>query len=195
LAIFLGSGIRGQSAVETGRQLLQKHAGLRGLLDLSANEITKLKGLGPARACLLSAALELGNRHLAQQLTRGELMSNPEAAGEYFARRLRALKHEVFACVLLDNRHQLIAYEELFRGSLDSAEVHPREVVKLCLQHHAAAIIFGHNHPSGNREASAADRALTLRLKQALNLVDIRVLDHFIIGDGPANSMAAAGLL
>jgi DNA repair protein RadC len=195
LAIFLGSGIRGQTAVDTGRQLLQHHAGLRGLLDLPVREIAKLKGLGPARACALTAALELGNRHLAHQLTRGELMSNPEVAGEYFARRLRALKHEVFACVLLDNRHQLIAYEELFRGSLDSAEVHPREVVKLCLQHNAAAIIFGHNHPSGNRNASAADRALTLRLKQSLNLVDIRVLDHFIIGDGPANSMAAAGLL
>jgi DNA repair protein RadC len=195
LAIFLGSGTRGQSAVDTGRQLLQNHSGLRGLLDLSAREMAKLKGLGPARACALAAALELGNRHLAHQLERGEIIHTPQLAGDYFARRLRALEHEVFACVLLDTRHQLIAYEELFRGTLDAAEVHPREVIKLCLKHNAAAIMLAHNHPSGNPQASAADRVLTQRLKQAMNLLDIRLLDHFIIGDGPPTSMAEHGLL
>lgn len=195
LAIFLGSGQRGQSAVDIGRQLLRGQNGLRGLLDLPANELARLDGLGPARACILAAALELGARHLALRLERGEALTDPRTAGEYFAKRLRALKHEVFACLFLDNRHQLIAYEELFSGSLDGAEVHPREVIKICLKHNAAAVIFGHNHPSGNPQPSAADRSVTARLKQALGLVDVRCLDHFIIGDGQPTSMAELGLL
>lgn len=195
LAIFLGSGRRGQSAVDTGRDLLNEQNGLRGLLDLSASALATLPGLGPARACILVAALELGTRHLATRLARGEALDDPGKAGDYFARRLRSLPHEVFACLFLDNRHQLIAYEELFTGSLDGAEVHPREVLKTCLKHNAAAVIFGHNHPSGNPQPSAADRAVTARLKQALALMDIRCLDHFIIGDGPPTSMAELGLL
>jgi len=195
LAIFLGSGQRGQSAVDTGRHLLNEQNGLRGLLDLSANELAKLKGLGPARACALTAALELGTRHLAMRLERGEALTDPRKAGDYFAKRLRSLPHEVFACMFLDNQHQLLAYEELFTGSLDGAEVHPREVLKNCLKHNAAAVIFGHNHPSGNPQPSAADRAVTARLKQALALLDIRCLDHFIIGDGPPTSMAELGQL
>jgi len=195
LAIFLGSGQRGQSAVDTGRHLLHEQNGLRGLLDLSAKELAKLKGLGPARACALMAALELGTRHLALRLERGEALTDPRKAGDYFARRLRSLPHEVFACMFLDNQHQLLAYEELFTGSLDGAEVHPREVLKNCLKYNAAAVIFGHNHPSGNPQPSAADRAVTARLKQALALLDIRCLDHFIIGDGPPTSMAELGQL
>lgn len=195
LAIFLGSGQRGQSAVDTGRHLINEQNGLRGLLDLSANELAKLKGLGPARACALIAALELGTRHLAMRLERGEALADPRKAGDYFAKRLRSLPHEVFACLFLDNQHQLLAYEELFTGSLDGAEVHPREVLKSCLKHNAAAVIFGHNHPSGNPQPSAADRAVTARLKQALALLDIRCLDHFIIGDGPPTSMAELGQL
>ncbi len=195
LAIFLGSGQRGQSAVDTGRRLLAEQNGLRSLLDLSAAQLAKLSGLGPARACALAAALELGTRHLALRLERGEALTDPRKAGEYFAKRLRSLQHEVFACLFLDNQHQLLAYEELFSGSLDGAEVHPREVVKICLKHNAAAVIFGHNHPSGNPQPSAADRAVTARLKQALSLVDIRCLDHFIIGDGQPTSMAELGLL
>jgi len=195
LAIFLGSGQRGQSAVDTGRHLLKQQGGLRQLLDLPAAELAKLKGLGPARACSLAAALELGSRHLAQKLERGEALTDPGKAGDYFARRLRSLPHEVFACMFLDNRHQLLAYEELFRGSLDGAEVHPRQVLKSCMKHNAAAVIFGHNHPSGNPQPSAADRAVTARLKQALALLDIRCLDHFVIGDGPPTSMAELGQL
>ncbi len=195
LAIFLGSGQRGQSAVDTGRHLLNEQNGLRGLLDLSAHQLAKLKGLGPARASALIAALELGTRHLALRLERGEALTDPRKAGDYFARRLRSLPHEVFACMFLDNQHQLLAYEELFTGSLDGAEVHPREVLKNCLKHNAAAVIFGHNHPSGNPQPSAADRAVTARLKQALALLDIRCLDHFIIGDGPPTSMAELGQL
>ncbi len=195
LAIFLGSGQRGQSAVDIGRCLLNQQNGLRGLLDLSATELSKLNGLGPARACALVASLELGTRHLALRLERGEALTDPRKAGDYFARRLRHLEHEVFACLFLDNRHQLLAYEELFTGSLDGAEVHPREVLKICLKHNAAAVIFGHNHPSGNPQPSSADRAVTARLKQALALLDIRCLDHFIIGDGQPTSMAELGQL
>ncbi|MEO6173427.1 MAG: DNA repair protein RadC [Arenimonas sp.] len=195
LAIFLGSGQRGHSAVDTGRNLLAEHHGLRGLLDLSAQQLVNLKGLGPARACALVAALELGTRHLALRLERGEALTDPRKAGDYFSRRLRVLPHEVFACMFLDNQHQLIAYEELFTGSLDGAEVHPREVLKTCLKHNAAAVIFGHNHPSGNPQPSSADRAVTARLKQALALVDVRCLDHFIIGGGPPTSMAELGML
>ena len=195
LALFLGSGQRGQSAVDTGRRLLLEQKGLRALLDLSANDLSKLKGLGPARACALAAAMELGTRHLALRLERGEALTDPRMAGDYFAKRLRSLPHEIFACLFLDNQHQLIAYEELFSGSLDGAEVHLREVLKICLKHNAAAVIFGHNHPSGNPQPSAADRAVTARLKQALALVDVRCLDHFIIGDGPPTSMAELGML
>ena len=141
------------------------------------------------------AALELGTRHLGQQLQRGEALADPDQAGSYFARKLRPLQHEVFACLFLDTRHRVIAYEELFRGTLDGSEVHPREVARRCLAHNAAAVIFGHNHPSGNPEASAADRAVTARLKQALALVEVRVLDHFIVGDGAPTSMAQRGWL
>lgn len=193
LAIFIGCGVRGQNAVDIGRRLLGECGSLRALLDRPAAELAKLHGLGPARACALAAALELGTRHLGQQLQRGEALADPGQAGAYFARKLRALPHEVFACLFLDTRHRVIAYEELFRGTLDGSEVHPREVARRCLAHNAAAVIFGHNHPSGNPEASAADRAVTARLKQALALVEVRVLDHFIIGDGPPTSMAQRG--
>lgn len=195
LAIFLGSGTPGLSAVDLGRQLLQETGGLRALLDRPATALARLRGLGPARACALSAALELGTRHLAGELARGEALTAPERAGDYLARRLRGLPYEVFACLFMDNRHRVIACEELFRGTLDGAEVHPRVVVQRCLAHHAAAVIFGHNHPSGVAEPSAADRAITTRLQQALALVDIRVLDHFILGDGRPCSMAQRGLL
>ena len=195
LAIFIGAGARGQSAVDLGRQLLGGCGGLRGLLDRPAPELVKLRGLGPARACALVAALELGTRHLGQQLQRGEALADPDQAGAYFSRKLRPLPHEVFACLFLDTRHRVIAYEELFRGTLDGSEVHPREVARRCLAHNAAAVIFGHNHPSGNPEASAADRAVTARLKQALSLVEVRVLDHFIVGDGTPTSMAQRGWL
>ncbi|GAB2500589.1 RadC family protein [Arenimonas alkanexedens] len=193
LAVFLGSGTRGLSAVDLGRRLLGKAGNLRALLDLPPAELARLPGLGPARASALGGALELAARHLAQGLARGEALTEPGRAGEYLSHRLRALPYEVFACLFLDTRHRVIAFEELFRGTLDGAEVHPREVVQRCLAHHAAAVILGHNHPSGSAEPSAADRAVTARLKQALALVEVRVLDHFIIGDGAPCSMARLG--
>ncbi len=195
LAIFIGCGARGQSAVDLGRQLLGEAGGLRSLLDRPASALARMRGIGPARACALAAALELGTRHLGEQLQRGEALADPAQAGAYFSRKLRALPHEVFACLFLDTRHRVVAYEELFRGTIDGSEVHPREVARRCLAHNAAAVIFGHNHPSGNPEPSAADRAVTARLKQALGLVEVRVLDHFIVGDGQATSMAQRGWL
>ncbi|QDQ73920.1 JAB domain-containing protein [Pseudoluteimonas lycopersici] len=193
LAIFLGSGLRGQDAVATARDLLARHGPLRELLERGPTELMKLPGLGPARACRLSAALELCNRYLAAGLERGEALSDPHSAGRYFAQRLRGQPQEVFACLFLDARHRALAFEELFHGTVDGAEVHPREVVRRALAHNAAAVIAGHNHPSGNPEPSAADRAVTARLKQSLALVDVRLLDHFVIGDGAPSSMAARG--
>ncbi|MBS0575457.1 MAG: DNA repair protein RadC [Proteobacteria bacterium] len=193
LAIFLGSGSRGIDAVGAARQLLTRQGSLRELLEKSTTELLAVRGLGPARVCALKAALELGSRHLAANLARGEALTDPARAGEYFARRLRGLPHEVFAGLFLDNRHRAIAFEELFRGTIDGAEVYPREVLKRCLAHNAAALIVGHNHPSGSSEPSAADRAVTLRLRDALAMVEIRLLDHFVIGDGAPCSLAARG--
>jgi DNA repair protein RadC len=172
--------------------LLNAHGPLRALLELSPARMAELPGLGPARACTLAAALELGNRHLAADLERGEALTDPGAAGRYFTQRLRGHPHEVFAVLFLDTRHRALAFEELFRGTVDGAVVHPREVVRRALLHNAAAAIVGHNHPSGSAEPSAADRAVA-RLKQALALIDIRLLDHFVIGDGPPVSLAARG--
>ena len=193
LAIFLGSGLRGRDAVTTARELLASHGPLRTLLERPAPALARLPGIGPARASRLAAALELGQRMLAAELERGLALTDPHAAGRYFAQRLRGRPHEVFAVLFLDNRHRALAFEEMFRGTIDGAEVHPREVVRRALEHNAAALIVGHNHPSGNPEPSAADRAVTARLKQALALVDLRLLDHFVIADGPPVSLAARG--
>lgn len=195
LAIFLGSGGSGCDAVARARGLIEHFGCLRSLLDLDNAQLLAQPGLGPASVCRLKAALELGNRHLAADLERGEALTDPASAGVYFTRRLRSLPHEVFACLFLDNRHRALAFEELFRGTIDTAQVHPREVVRRALAHNAAAVIIGHNHPSGVAEPSAADRAITQRLREALDLVGVRVLDHFIVGDGPALSLAQRGWL
>ena len=195
LALFLGSGTAGRDAVATARTLLADHGPLRALLDRTPKEMTALRGIGAARACTLAAALELGHRHLASQLERGNALADPAAAGRYFAQRLRGHPREVFAALYLDARHRALGFEELFQGSIDGAEVHPRVLVERTLARGASAVIVGHNHPSGNPEPSAADRAVTARLKQALALVDVRLLDHFVVGDGAPVSMAARGLV
>lgn len=195
LALFLGSGLRGTSAIDLGRMLLARHGGLRGLLRKPCAELMREPGLGLARASRLLAALELATRHLASHLEQPEALTDPLRAGAYFRARLRDRPHEVFACLFLDARHRPIACEELFRGTLDAAEVYPREVVKRALEHNAAAVIFAHNHPSGVAEASACDRELTVRLSQALALVGVRVLDHFIVGEAAAASFAERGWL
>ncbi|WP_425599448.1 RadC family protein [Xanthomonas euvesicatoria] len=195
LAIFVGSGLRGQDAVQTARDLLHRHGPLRLLLDRPAKTLARLPGLGPASACKRAAAMELAQRHLMSALERGEALSDPPSVGRYFSQRLRARAYEVFAALFLDNRHRAIAFEELFTGTIDGADIHPREVVRRALLHNAAAVIVGHNHPSGNPEPSEADRAVTKRLLDSLELVDIRLLDHFVIGDGRPVSFAERGWL
>ncbi len=195
LAVFIGSGQPGRNAVDLGRELIHTAGGLRGLMEKTPRELASLNGLGPARASRLAAALELGSRHLAAELQRGDSLTDPEAAGRFLALKLRHLPHEVFACLFLDTRHRVLAFEELFQGTIDGAQVHPREVLRRCLAHNAAAVILAHNHPSGVAEPSAADRAITQRLREALAMIDVRVLDHLVIGDGAPLSFAARGLL
>lgn len=195
LAIFIRTGVAGSSALEIARQLLARHGGLRPLLNLEADVFCAERGMGPAKYAQLHAALELSRRHLRAALDRGSTLSNPADTRAYLRARLRDYPHEVFACLFLDNRHRVIHYEELFRGTIDGASVHPREVVKAALRCNAAALILAHNHPSGVAEPSQADRSLTHRLKDALALVDIRVLDHLIVGDEEIVSMAEQGVM
>jgi DNA repair protein RadC len=195
LALFLGSGSRGQTAVDLGRELITRGGGLRGLLELEPAALAAQRGLGPAVACRLLGALELGRRYLASEIERADALTNPRACAQYLRARIVAYPYEVFACVFLDNRHRVIAFEELFRGSIDGASVHPREVVRRCLAHNAAAVIFAHNHPSGVAEPSQADRDITHELKRALGLIDVRVLDHFVVGSGAPVSLAERGML
>ena len=195
LALFLGSGRRGQTAVDLGRELLGRDGGLKSLLELDPVVLAALPGLGMAKACRLHAALELGRRYLAQELDRPAALNNPAACATFLRARLGAHPYEVFACLFLDNRQRMIAFEELFRGSIHGASVHPREVVRRCLAHNAAAVIFAHNHPSGVAEPSQADHEITTQLKQALSLIDVRVLDHFIVGSGAPTSLAQRGML
>jgi DNA repair protein RadC len=195
LALFLGSGRRGRTAVDLGRDLIAEAAGLKPLLECDAATLATRPGVGPAMACRLHAALELGRRYLASDLQRPDALTHPAACADYLRARIAAFPYEVFVCLFLDNRHRVIACEELFRGSIDGASVHPREVVRRCLAHNAAAVVFAHNHPSGVAEPSQADRDITAELKKALAMIDVRVLDHFIIGSGVPTSLATRGLL
>jgi DNA repair protein RadC len=190
LAVFLGSGRRGGSAVDLGRALLVGAGGLKPFLDTPRGG-----GVGAVAWCRLLAALELGRRYLDAETKNSIALTDPGASGRYLKSRLCGYPYEVFACLFLDNRHRMIAFEELFRGSIDGAKVHPREVVRRCLAHNAAAVILAHNHPSGVAEPSQADRTVTLRLRDALGLVDVRVLDHIVIGDGLPISLAERGWL
>jgi DNA repair protein RadC len=195
LAIFLRTGVSGRSAVDLARDLITQFASIRGVLDAAASDFCALPGLGESKYAQLQAALEIGRRYLAEQLTRGPALDSPQATRDFLSLKLRHLSYEVFACLFLDNQHQIICFEEMFRGTLDGASVYPRDIVKQALTLDAKAIIFAHNHPSGIAEPSQADRALTQRLQEALALVEIRVLDHFIIGDGQPVSFAERGLL
>jgi DNA repair protein RadC len=194
LAVLLGSGSRGQDALALGRELLG-NAGSLGALLGRPEQLIHARGLGPAKRARIAATLELARRSLAEQLMEQPSLGNPRDSGNYLRAQLRHLPYEVFACLYLDNRHRVLAFEELFRGTVDGASVHPREVVRACLQHNACAVIFAHNHPSGVAEPSAADRAITHELRDALQLVGVRVLDHLVIGHGEPVSMAARGLL
>ena len=183
LAIFLRTGLPGISAVDLSRQLLTDFGSLRALLTAPQNEFCRHKGLGNAKFAQLQAVMEMANRHFSESLKRKDCLTNPADTMAYLHSQLRDRQHEVFACVMLDNRNRVIAYREMFRGTIDGASVYPREVVKQALADNAAAVILAHNHPSGIAEPSQADIQITERLKKALALVDIRVLDHVIIGD------------
>ncbi len=195
LAIFLRIGVQGKSAVDLARDLLLEFGSLKGLLDADEYRFCESHGLGPAKYAQLQAVLEMARRHFAEILERGSALTSPEITRAYLSAQLRGYSYEVFACLFLDNQHRVIALEELFRGTIDGASVYPREVAKRALFHHSAAVIFAHNHPSGINEPSQADRHITDKLRQALGLFDIRVLDHFIIGDGDPYSFAEHGLI
>jgi DNA repair protein RadC len=182
LAIFLRTGSRGRTAVDLARELLGRFGGLRALLR-AARDDCAVPGFGLAKYAQLQAALEISRRHLAEALARRDAIKDPAAVRRLLQARLRDREHETFAALFLDNQHRVIAYDELSQGTIDGASVYPREVIKAALRHGAAAVIFAHNHPSGVAEPSAADRTLTERLKAALAQVDIRVLDHFVVGE------------
>lgn len=195
LALFIRTGLRGHTALDLAREWIASFNGLRGFLEAGYEALTDLHGLGPAKYAEIQAALELGHRHLAATLERSDVMASPEATRHFLSKRLRGRQHEVFAVLFLDSQHRLIAFEELFQGSIDSCSVHPRQVVVRALAFNAAAVILAHNHPSGVAEPSGADRLITDRLRQVLELIDVRVLDHLVIGEGRPISFAERGWL
>jgi len=193
LAVFLGSGVRGRNVVEMARGLLVRFGSLRQLLEADREAFVGELGLGPVRYSQLQALLEIGRRHLATAIERESVMDSPAAVRRYLKSMLRHEVSEVFGCLFLDTKHRPLAFEILFRGTIDRASVYPREVVRRALQHNAAALILCHNHPSGHSEPSQDDVHLTVSLKRGLALIDVRVLDHIIIGDGEPLSMVEHG--
>ena len=183
LAIFLRTGYSGASAIDLARDLLRDFGSLRGLFSAGAHDLCNCKGIGVAKYAQLQAALEIARRHLGENLAHGDCLTRPAQTMNYLRARLRDYDYEVFGCLMLDNRNRVIAFREMFRGTIDSASVYPREVVKQALADKAAAVILAHNHPSGVCEPSQADLRITECLKQALQTVDIRLLDHVIVGD------------
>ncbi len=182
LAIFLRTGVAGASAVDLARQLLQEFGSLHDLLQAPVQSVCAVPGLGPSKYAQLQAVKELGLRLAKEQLQEPLNMASSRQVGEYLCQHLGHQQREVFALLLLDSQHRIIHLEELFQGTIDSASVHPREVVKSALKHNAAAVILSHNHPSGVAEPSHSDRLITDSLVQALDLVGVRVLDHIVVG-------------
>ncbi len=195
LAVLLGHGARGLSAVELARILLERFGGIRGTLNASVAELCAVTGIGPAKAAALLAARECGARYVRERLRPGVTIGSPGDSREFLLTSLRDRPHEVFCCLFLDNRHRVLAFDELFRGTIDAAAVYPREIVKQALARNAAAVILAHNHPSGVAEPSQSDQLITRRIRDALELVDIRLLDHFVIGDNQCISLASRGML
>jgi len=196
LALLLRTGLAGKGVLQLAQELLDHFGGMAGLLQASAEDLKRIKGLGgSAKRAELLAVLELARRALAEQLRERAALDTPQAVKDYLQLHLAHKKHESFAVLFLDNQHKLLALEELFRGTLAQTSVYPREVVLRALHHHAAAVVLAHNHPSGTVQPSRADEALTQALKAALALVDVRVLDHVIVAPGLALSMAEKGLV
>ena len=195
LALLLRSGIPGKNALQMGQELVDTFGGIAGLLHTGHEALRSIKGMGPAKRAELVAVLELARRALTQQLQDKPLFSTPQAVRDYLQLQLGSRPHEIFAVLFLDAQHRLIALEELFRGTLTQTSVYPREVVVRALALQAGSVVLAHNHPSGEARPSRADEALTQTLKAALALVDVRVLDHFIVTSTQAVSMAELGLL
>ncbi len=195
IAVILRTGTTGQSALDLGRAALTRFGGLAGLLAASAAELGSIEGLGPAKGAQLQAVLELARRSLHEEVRRDTVLSSPGKVRDYLRISLSRLGHEVFMGLFLDSQNRLLAADELFRGTLTQTSVYPREVVKRALTLNAGAVIFAHNHPSGVAEPSRSDELLTASLKQALALVDVRVLDHLIVAGTSTVSFAERGLL
>lgn len=193
LAIFLRTGCVGKSAVDLARDLLNQFNGLRQLLEADKSTFCRAHGLGDAKYAQLQAVLEMSRRHLAQSLEHRELFAGADEVKQYLLARLRHCQREVFGVLFLDSQHRLIKYEELFQGTVNSAHIYPREVIKAVLKHNAAAIILAHNHPSGVAKPSQADRQITQDISQILKALDVRVLDHMIVGDAEVSSFAEMG--
>jgi len=194
LAILLRTGMVGKNVFQLSEELLGPD-GIAGLLQATAQSLQLVKGLGPAKQAELLAVFELARRALSQRLKEREAFQTPDAVKQYLQLQLAHKNHEVFAVLFLDNQNRMLAMEELFRGTLSQTSVYPREVVMRALHHQAAAVVLSHNHPSGSVHPSRADEHLTQTLKASLALVDVRVLDHIIVGQGQALSMAEQGLM
>jgi DNA repair protein RadC len=195
LAILFQRGQWPGQAIALSRRLLRQFGGLRKLLNAEPGEIAAVRGVGEVRLATLRAVRELARRYFEETLPMGTAIKSPSDTETFLLAKLRDKPHEVFCCLYLDNRHRVILFEELFRGTIDGTSVYPREVVKQALAVNAAAIILAHNHPSGVAEPSEADERITRRVKSALELVDIRLLDHLVIGDGTSTSLASRGIL
>ncbi len=195
LAVILRTGRRGHTALDMARELLLRFGSLAGLLAAGQETLLDSPGLGAGKVAQLAAALELGRRHALEEARAGSALCSPRETRRFLQHHLGGQQREVFTCLFLDNQHRILRCEDLFYGTLDGAAVYPREVAVRALQYHAAAVILAHNHPSGVAEPSQADRRITERLQSALGLLDIRVLDHVIIGRGQSYSFAESGLL
>ena len=195
LAIFLGTGVQGRSAVGLGRTLLNRFGSINGLISAPFREFRQTRGAGAAKFSRLQAAAELGRRANLETLQSVDALSRPQLTREYLKSLLAGEPRELFWCLFLNNRNQIIASEALSLGTIDRTSVYPREVVRACIAHNAAAVIFAHNHPSGRAEPSRADQVITQRLKSALALIDVRTLDHFVVSEQKVVSMAEMDLL
>jgi DNA repair protein RadC len=195
LAILWRTGAPGKNVVDLARELLAKFGSLRQLLEAGQQELCQNLGIGSAKYVILQAAREISSRYLYSNLSEREDVSNTMEIKYYLSLKLRHKKQEVFACVFLDNKHRILGYEELFYGTINQANIYPREIIRRALHHNAAALIFAHNHPSGVAEPSSEDRQITANLTKALGLIDVRVLDHIVVGDEVIFSMLEGGLL
>ena len=194
LAIILRTGTKGKNVIHLAQHLIDQFGGLSGLLNCEFNDIRQVHGLGSAKFCQISAIKEISKRSLHSELKSKSLLDSSEQASQFLLAAMGDYKKEVFACLLLDTQNKLLRYEELFSGSISGASIYPREVVKLVLNTNSSAVIFAHNHPSGDTKPSEADKQITRQLKKALSLIDVRVLDHIIVGNGTV-SMAELGLI